>query len=164
MTIENNFSFIDIKKFVDNTLDVCMEDGIYSPVYYDYAFRCMCVTYFTDVDLSEMSNEDRMNWIYGEEYFEFLNSCGNKEKSLIDMLDKACKAEADIIIKRNMIDYKETRYPDGLSRIAESIENTSKTIGEAFNEQSLLNIAKKTYEDKQAAQKKARRRPRVPKA
>ena len=89
MTIENNFSFIDIKKFVDNTLDVCMEDGIYSPVYYDYAFRCMCVTYFTDVDLSEMSNEDRMNWIYGEEYFEFLNSCGNKEKSLIDMLDKA---------------------------------------------------------------------------
>lgn len=157
MKIENNFSFVDIRKFVKSTLDVCIEDGVYSPTYYDYAIRCMYVTFFTDVDLSEMEAEDRISWLYGDEYQEFLENCGTKERCLLKMLDNACREEAAIIVQRNLIDYKEQKYPDGLSRIAESMETTSKTIGDVFNEQSLLNIAKKTFEENQQPKKRPRR-------
>ena len=132
MNIKDNISPAERILFVDSVFSMCKIKDKYEPAIYDYAFRINIITFFTDIDLINKTQEELTNIAYSQDCNKILSEESTR-KYVILSLDKACKEKIKIEQDKIMCIYQAMAYNDPIRKIAEVVDEFLKNINDQIN-------------------------------
>ena len=133
---KNNLGVIDRISFVKNVLEVSKLGDQYEPALYDYAFRITTVIYFTDIDTSNMTQDQLSDIAFSDETTKLMNEA--PRKYILNTLNKACREKIEIERQEYMAAYEAAAKNQPFTELMQLVSEVLTGIGEQFDMNKII--------------------------